>query len=134
MYCTYWLVRESNLPACGPPASFSVHLASSVVTPVGSVHKSMGDNYVKGTQDQQLFIFYMINNNLSNKHNTLIIYRLCIGQRCLLCFYSVYVLQIYSVRWIENYRKGQEPLVENMDLSGKRRRKQILRMWVQLKR
>ena len=35
---------ESNLPACGPPASFSVHLASSAVTPVGSVHKSRGDN------------------------------------------------------------------------------------------
>ena len=30
-----WLV-----PACGPPASFSVHLASSAVTPAGSVHKS----------------------------------------------------------------------------------------------
>ena len=26
---------ESDLPACGPQASFSVHLASSVVTPRG---------------------------------------------------------------------------------------------------
>ena len=26
---------ESNVPACGPPASFSVHLASSAVTPTG---------------------------------------------------------------------------------------------------
>ena len=59
----------------------------------------------------------MINNNLSNKHNTLIMYR----SACFYCFfnvftlfifYSVYVLQIYSVRWIENYRKGQETLVE----------------------
>ena len=33
--------------ACGPPASFSVHLASSAVTPVGSVHKSRGDNVVR---------------------------------------------------------------------------------------
>ena len=31
---------ESDVPACGPPASFSVHLASSAVTPAGSVHKS----------------------------------------------------------------------------------------------
>ena len=34
----------SDDPACGPPASFSVHLASSAVTPAGSVHKSWGDN------------------------------------------------------------------------------------------
>ena len=33
----------SDVPVCGPPASFSVHLASSAVTPVGSVHKSRGD-------------------------------------------------------------------------------------------
>ena len=35
---------ESDLPACDPPASFSVHPASSAVTPAGSVHKSRGDN------------------------------------------------------------------------------------------
>ena len=33
---------DSDVPACGPPASFSVHLASSAVTPAGSVHKSRG--------------------------------------------------------------------------------------------
>ena len=33
-----------NIPACSPPASFSVHLAISAVTPAGSVHKSRGDN------------------------------------------------------------------------------------------
>ena len=38
---------ESDVPACGPPASFSVHLASSAVTPAGSVHKSSGDNVVR---------------------------------------------------------------------------------------
>ena len=32
--------------ACGPPASFSVHLASSACTPAGSVHKSRCDNVV----------------------------------------------------------------------------------------
>ena len=37
---------ESDVPACGPPASFSGHLASSAVTPAGSVHKSRGDNVV----------------------------------------------------------------------------------------
>ena len=31
----------------GPPASLSVHLASSAVTPVGSVHKSRGDNVMR---------------------------------------------------------------------------------------
>ena len=35
---------ESDVPTCGPSVSFSVHLASSAVTPVGSVHKSRGDN------------------------------------------------------------------------------------------
>ena len=40
-------VGESDVPACGPPASFSVHLASSAVTPAGSVHKSRGDNVVR---------------------------------------------------------------------------------------
>ena len=39
--------EESDVPACGPPASFSVHLASSAVTPAGSVHKSRGDNVVR---------------------------------------------------------------------------------------
>ena len=38
---------ESDLPACGPPVSFSVHLASSAVSPSGSVHKSRGDNVVR---------------------------------------------------------------------------------------
>ena len=38
---------ESDVPACGPPASFSVHLAISAVTPAGSVHKSRGDNVVR---------------------------------------------------------------------------------------
>ena len=38
---------ESDVPACGPLASFSVHLASSAVTPAGSVHKSRGDNVVR---------------------------------------------------------------------------------------
>ena len=33
-------VGESDLPACGPPASVSVHLA-------GSVHKSRGDSVVR---------------------------------------------------------------------------------------
>ena len=37
---------ESDLPDCVPPASFSVHLASSAVTPVAFVHKSRGDNVV----------------------------------------------------------------------------------------
>ena len=38
---------ESDIPACCPPANFSVHLASSAVTPVGDVHKSRGDNMVR---------------------------------------------------------------------------------------
>ena len=38
---------ESDVPACGKPASFSVHLASSAVTLAGSVHKSRGDNVVR---------------------------------------------------------------------------------------
>ena len=41
------LASESDVPACGPPASFSVHLASSALTPAGSVHKSRGDNVVR---------------------------------------------------------------------------------------
>ena len=38
---------ESDVHACGPPARFSVHLASSAVTPAGSVHKSRGDNVAR---------------------------------------------------------------------------------------
>ena len=38
---------ESDLPARGPPASFSAHLASSASTPAGSVHISRGDNVVR---------------------------------------------------------------------------------------
>ena len=35
---------ESDHPTFGPPASLSLHLASSSITPAGSVHNSMGDN------------------------------------------------------------------------------------------
>ena len=38
---------ESDVLAYGPPASVSVHLACSAVTPAGSVHKSRGDNVVR---------------------------------------------------------------------------------------
>ena len=38
---------ESDLPACGSPASFSVNLARSAVNLVGSVHKSRGDSVVR---------------------------------------------------------------------------------------
>ena len=34
-------------PAFGSPAILSLHLASSSITPVGSVHKSRGDNEVR---------------------------------------------------------------------------------------
>ena len=33
---------EYDLHACGPPARFSIHLASSAVNPAGYVHKSRG--------------------------------------------------------------------------------------------
>ena len=33
---------ETDVPASGPPASFSVRLDSSAVTPAGTAHKSMG--------------------------------------------------------------------------------------------
>ena len=35
---------ESDHPVFGPPASLFLHLASSSITPAGSVHKSMGDS------------------------------------------------------------------------------------------
>ena len=37
---------EFDHPAFGLPASFSLHLASSSITPAGSVHKSRGDSVV----------------------------------------------------------------------------------------
>ena len=39
--CLWW---ESDHPAFGPPASLSLHLASSSITPTGYVHKSRGDS------------------------------------------------------------------------------------------
>ena len=38
---------ESDYLVFGPPASISLHLASSSGTPVGSVHKSRGDSVVR---------------------------------------------------------------------------------------
>ena len=38
---------ESDHPAFGPPASLSFHLASSSITPAGSVPKSRGDCVVR---------------------------------------------------------------------------------------
>ena len=37
----------SDLPACGPPASFFVHLASSAITPAVSIYKSRGARVVR---------------------------------------------------------------------------------------
>ena len=38
---------ETDHPAFGPPARLSFHLASSSITPAGSVHKSSGDNVMR---------------------------------------------------------------------------------------
>ena len=38
---------ESDHPAFGPAANLSLHLASSSITPAGSVHKSRGDSVVR---------------------------------------------------------------------------------------
>ena len=38
---------ESDHPAFGPPASISLHLASSSITPMGSVHIYRGDSMVR---------------------------------------------------------------------------------------
>ena len=43
----HYVFYQTNLPACGPPASFFIHLACSSITPSGSVHKSRGDNVVR---------------------------------------------------------------------------------------
>ena len=47
---------ESDIPASGPPASFSLYLASSAVTPAGSVHKFMGDNV--GAVEKMMCAYY----------------------------------------------------------------------------
>ena len=44
-----------DLHACGPPASFSVHLASSTVSPEGSVYKSRGA-YVGTVEDMMCVV------------------------------------------------------------------------------
>ena len=46
MYCLL-LWGESDHPAFDPPASLSLHLASSSITPAGYVHKSRGDSVVR---------------------------------------------------------------------------------------
>ena len=46
-----------TLHACGLPSSFSVHLASSAVTPAGSVHKSIGDNV--GAVEERMCVVYV---------------------------------------------------------------------------
>ena len=48
---------ESNLPTCGPPAIFPVHLASSAVTPAETVHKSRGA-YV-GAVEEMMCVMYV---------------------------------------------------------------------------
>ena len=42
-----YLWEESDHPAFGPPASISLSLASSSITPAGSVHTSRGDSVVR---------------------------------------------------------------------------------------
>ena len=46
-------------PACGPPASFSVHLASSAVTPAGSVpqiHERQCGAYVGAVEEMMCVV------------------------------------------------------------------------------
>ena len=50
---------ESELPVCGSPAIFSVHLASSAVTPAGSVHISRGDNMYMGAVEEIMCVVYV---------------------------------------------------------------------------
>ena len=38
---------EPDVPDCGPPASFSLYLASSTAHPTGCVHKSRGNNVAR---------------------------------------------------------------------------------------
>ena len=40
-------MAESDHLGFGPPDSLSLYLASSPITPAGSVHKSWGDNVVR---------------------------------------------------------------------------------------
>ena len=47
---------NSDLPDSGPPASFSVHLASSSVTPAGYVHKSTGDDMVDQVEEMMCVV------------------------------------------------------------------------------
>ena len=51
---------ESHLPSCGPPTSFSVHLASSALTPAGSVHKSRGGAYVGAVEEMMCVVFVSV--------------------------------------------------------------------------
>ena len=50
------LSTHSHVPACGPHASFSVHLASTAVTPAVSFHKSRGDNVVGAVEDMMCVV------------------------------------------------------------------------------
>ena len=44
---TLYINLRLRLSSVTLAASFSVHLASSAITPIGSVHKSRGDNVVR---------------------------------------------------------------------------------------
>ena len=53
------LVGKVWYVVCGPPASFSSHLASSDVTPARSVHKSRGDNVVRMRVQLKMCVVYV---------------------------------------------------------------------------
>ena len=50
---------ESDLHASGPPASFSVYLGSSAVTPAEYVHKSRGV-YVGAVEDMMCVVYVSV--------------------------------------------------------------------------
>ena len=49
---------------CDPPASFSVHLASSAVTPAWSVHKSKGDNVA--AVEEMMYVYVSVTKGTSH--------------------------------------------------------------------
>ena len=54
------LARGGRTFACGPPATFCVHMASSAVTPAGPVHKSSGDNVVRAVEEMMCVVYVRV--------------------------------------------------------------------------
>ena len=93
---------ESDVPAFGPPANVSIHLAISSIIPAGSVHKSRCDSVVGAVEE----IVCVMCVGVADGHSGAVCYLVST-----LCKYDLRKGYLYVLSWGRVRRVRQEVCV-----------------------